>query len=179
MHRSLARLLAPLGTAGILASVGVGAVHAQDFIYEPDRNVTVIQADQNVINHLDTVTRTFSCPDGSALATFAADGALWRNQSSDGVIGTLWSGSEGGSTLTLTFTNWNTSGDQTTGLAYVCTGNLDPQAQPQPQPQPQAQPQPQQPPAPAIQVGLNQADFQAAYATLLKSLPPAPRVSHW
>ena len=96
MHRSLARLLAPLGTAGLLATsgLGIGVVHAQDVIYEPSRNVSVIQADQDVINHLDTVTRTFSCPDGSALSTFAADGALWRNQSSDGVAGTLLSGRE-------------------------------------------------------------------------------------
>lgn len=186
MHRSLARLLAPLGAASVLASVGAGAVHAQDFIYEPDRNVTVIQADHDVINHFDTVTRTFSCPDGSSLSTFASDDALWRNQSSDGVNGTLWSGGAGAGSLTLTFTNFNLSGDQFTGAAFVCTGNQDPQAQPQPQPAPQAAPQPQpqaQPPAqvaaPTIPVGLNQTDFQAAYDALIKTLPPAPRIAHW
>ena len=178
MHRSLARLVAPLGAAGVLASFGVGAVHAQDFIYEPDRNVTVIQADHEVINHYDTVSRTFTCPNGSALSTFASDGALWRNQSSDNVNGYLWSGAAGDSSLTMTFTNWNLSGDQTTGIAFVCTGNQDPQAQTETPPvaQPQPQPQPQQP---TIQVGLNQTDFQAAYTALLKTLPPAPRVAHW
>jgi hypothetical protein len=183
MHRSFARLLAPLGAAGVLASLGTGAVHAQDFIYEADRNVTVVQADHEVINHYDTVSRTFSCPDGSVLSTFLSDGALYRNQSSDNVNETLWSGGAGGSSFTLTFTNWNLSGDQTTGAAYVCTGNIDPQAQqpaaPDPQAQPQPQPQAQQPQAPVIQVGLNQADFQAAYTALLKTLPPAPRVAHW
>jgi hypothetical protein len=145
MHRSLARLLAPLATAGVLATTGIGAVHAQDFIYEPDRNVTVIQADHQVINHLDTVTRTFSCPNGATLSTFV-DGALWRNQSSDNVNATLWSGSQGSTSLTLTFTNWNVDGDQVTGLAFVCNGNVDPQAQPPvPDPQPQPQPQPEPP----------------------------------
>ena len=181
MSRSFTRLLAPLGAAGVLASFGVGAVHAQDFIYEPDRNVTVVQANHEVINHYDTVSRTFSCPDGSALSTFLSDGALYRNQSDNGVASYLWSGSAGGSSFTLTFTNWNLSGDQTTGVAFVCTGNIDPQAQPPVanDPQPQPQPQPQQPQAPVIQVGLNQADFQAAYTALLKTLPPAPRVAHW
>jgi hypothetical protein len=179
MHRSLARLLAPLATAGVLATTGIGAVHAQDFIYEPDRNVTVIQSDHEVINHLDTVTRSFSCPNGATLSTFASDGALWRNQSSDNVGATLWSGSQGDTSLTLTFTNWNVSGDQVTGIAFVCNGNQDPQAQPQPDPQPQPQLQPQQPQQPAIQVGLNQADFQAAYTALLQTLPPAPRRAHW
>jgi hypothetical protein len=182
MHRSFARLLAPLGAVSVLASFGAGVVNAQDFIYEADRNVTVIQADHEVINHFDTVTRTFTCPGGSSLSTFASDNALWRNQSSDGVNGTLWSGSAGDSSLTLTFSNFNLSGDQITGIAYVCTGNQDPQAQPAPQAQPVPQPQPQaQPPvtAPTIPVGLNQADFQAAYDALLKTLPPAPRINHW
>ena len=76
MTRLFTRLVAPLGLAGMLASAGGGIVHAQDFIYEPDRNVTVIQADQEVINHYDTVSRTFTCPNDSVLSTFAADGAL-------------------------------------------------------------------------------------------------------
>ena len=122
MHRSFARLLAPLGAVSVLASFGAGVVNAQDFIYEADRNVTVIQADHEVINHFDTVTRTFTCPGGSSLSTFASDNALWRNQSSDGVNGTLWTGSAGDSSLTLTFSNFNLSGDQITGIAYVCTG---------------------------------------------------------
>jgi hypothetical protein len=167
--------MAPLGIAGLLATAGAGIVHAQDYIYEADRNVTVIQADHEVINHFDTVSRTFTCPNDSVLATFTSDGALWRNQSSGGVNATQWSGSEGANSLTLTFTNWNVSGDQTTGLAYICTGNQDPQAQ-TPAPTPTPAPQPQQP---TVQVGLNQSSFQAAFNALLQTLAPAARISQW
>ena len=89
----------------------------------------------------------------------------------------MWSGSAGGSSLTLTFTNFNLSGDQTTGLAYVCTGNQDPQAQaPAPTPTPAPQPQPQ---APIIQDGLKQSDFQAAFNALLQTLPAGAHTSQW
>jgi hypothetical protein len=73
--------------------------------------------------------------------------------------------------LQLSFTNWNLDGDQTYSFSVGCDGPA-----PAPDPTPAPAPQPRQP---TIQVGLNQADFQAAYTALLKTLPPAPRVSHW
>jgi hypothetical protein len=127
MHRSLARLLAPLATAGLLATTGLTAAHAEGLTYQPAQNDTFVEADHGVINHLDTVTRTVSCPNGTTLTPFY-DGTLAKNQSSAGVVDSQWSGSAGGTSLTLTFTNWNLSGDQTTGVAYLCNGNALPPA---------------------------------------------------
>jgi hypothetical protein len=173
MHRSLVRLLAPLGAAGLLATAGLGSAAAQSL---PTWHL--VQSDPQVINHLDTASFVYNCPDGARVAQNQVDDdAIVNNTSSSNVTMAHFLNYDG--SLQLSFTNWNIEGDQTYSFSVGCDGPAtDPTPVVAPTPVPSPQPQ-QQPNTPPIQVGLNQADFQAAYNALLKTLPPAPRTTHW
>jgi hypothetical protein len=122
------KTLARLAPAVFALGLGATAVQAEGYTYDTGRDVTFTSTDAQVINHYQTLRQSFSCPNGMRLATFSSDGALTRNTSSSGVAAYLWDGSEGGTSLTETFTNWNASGDQTYSIAYACHGRYAPDA---------------------------------------------------
>jgi hypothetical protein len=170
MHRSIVRLLAPLGTAGLLALAGTGAAAAQTTWY-------TVATDPVVINHFDTASFVYHCPNGERVAQNQVDDdAILTNTSSANVTMAHLLNYDG--SLQISFTNWNTSGDQTYSFNVGCQGQA-PAPEPVPTAAPTPAPQAPQPQQPAPQVGLNQTDFQAAYDALLKSLPAAPRIQHW
>jgi hypothetical protein len=103
-HLSL-KTIARLAPAVFALGLGATAVQAESYSYDTGRDVTFISTDAQVINHYQTVRQSFTCPNGMRLATFSSDGALARNTSSSGVAAYLWDGSEGGTSLTETFTN--------------------------------------------------------------------------
>jgi hypothetical protein len=115
-------------TPALLAlGLGATAVHADGYSYVAERDTTIVSFDPHVINHADTVRQTFSCPGGHTIGTFA-NGDTWRNVSSDGVDAYVWSGGQGSSSLAMTFTNRNLSGDQTYAIALACNGRYAPDA---------------------------------------------------
>jgi hypothetical protein len=171
MHRSLVRLLAPLGTAGLLALAGASGASAQSTWY-------TVATDPVVINHFDTASFVYHCPNGERVAQNGVDDdAILSNTSSPNVTMAHFLNYDG--SLQISFTNWNTIGDQTYSFTVGCQGQAPAAPDPVPTAAPTPAPAPQQPQAPAPQVGLNQTDFQAAYDALLKSLPAAPRIQHW
>jgi hypothetical protein len=172
MHRSLVRLLTPLGAAGLLATAAFGSASAQSL---PSWHL--VQSDPQVINHFDTASFVYHCPDGASVAqNLVDDDAIVNNTSSANVTMAHFLNYDG--SLQLSFTNWNVTGDQTYSFSVGCNGPA-PDATPVAAPTPAPTAQPQQPAPVSIQVGLNQADFQSAYNALLKTLPPAPRTTHW
>jgi hypothetical protein len=169
-----------------MALAGAASASAQDLPYTTapfGPGSYQVTLEPQVINHFQTVEFLYRCPNGDKVAQDAADNPSVTNTSSAHVTSAPWLNYDG--SLQLGFTNWNVSGDQTYSFQVICLGNppdQQPAPAPVPTPAPDPQPAPQQQPqqqAPAAQVGLNQADFQAAYDALLKTLPPAPRRAHW
>jgi hypothetical protein len=182
MHRSIARFIAPLGITGLMALAGAASASAQEMPYTAAPfapGFYQVTVEPQVINHFQTVSFLYHCPNGDRVGQDAADNPSVTNTSSANVTIAPWINYDG--SLQLGFTNWNVDGDQTYSFQVICVGNL-PAQEPAPTPAPAPQPAPQQQPqkqADAPQVGLNQADFQAAYDALLQTLPPAPRRAHW
>jgi len=127
MQFSSLKFLARVTPALVALAVGATAVHADGYSYVAPRDTTIISVDPKTINHWDTKRETFSCPSGHTLGTFA-NGDVWRNTSSDGVDAYVWSGHEGDTSLSMTFTNRNVSGDQTYAIAFACHGRYAPDA---------------------------------------------------
>jgi hypothetical protein len=152
----------------LLALGGVSAASAQTRYYE-------VSEPPQVINHFDTVSFMYHCPNGD----MASDGAgnIATNTSSPNVTMAQFRNYDG--SVQISFTNWNLDGDQTYSFNILCMTDRPlevtaPTPDPSPVPAPQPQPQPQAP-VQAPLAGLSLTDFQAAYNGLLTSLPTAQR----
>ena len=73
------------------------------------------------INHLATITRTYSCPSGQVAGV---SDEWWidpyYNTSSANVSAVLSGGGYGASSLTIRYTNWSISGDQRASIQLIC-----------------------------------------------------------
>ena len=170
MHRSLVRLLAPIGVVGLLASSSLSTASAQSL---PTWHW--VSTDPQVINHAATASLSYTCPDGQNVAIngFGND-AIIENTSSANVTMAHYLNTLDGS-LSVSFTNWNLDGDQTYSFNIGCPGPAaDPTPPPDPgvQQTPLTQVQPQQPPAlgDAANDPLTASGFLDAYTTLLQGL---------
>jgi hypothetical protein len=170
MNRSLTRLLAPLGIAGLLASSSLGTASAQTV---PTWHW--VSTDPQVINHGATASFYYTCPDGQNVAVNGlGNDADVENTSSSNVTMAHYLNTLDGS-LSVSFTNWNLDGDQTYSFNVGCPGpapDQDPPAAVPVQQVPPIQPQPQQPPAlgSAANDPLTASGFLDAYNALLQSL---------
>jgi len=167
MHRSIARLLAPLGVAGLFALGGVGSASAETRYYE-------VTSPDTVINHLDTASFLYTCPNGDMVPDGMGNPPV-TNTSSPNVTMAVFHKYDG--SVQISFTNWNLSGDQTYSFRVLCQTDAplpSAPAQPDPVPAPTAAPRPQPQPAAPL-TGLSLADFQSAYDALIKTLPAGRR----
>ncbi|MBV9580546.1 MAG: hypothetical protein JO057_18340 [Chloroflexi bacterium] len=169
MNHSLARLLAPLGAIGLLASSSLGTASAQSL---PAWHW--VSTDPQVINHGATASFYYTCPDGQNVAINGlGDDANVENTSSPNVTMAHYLNTLDGS-LSVSFTNWNLDGDQTYSFNVGCPGpapDQTPPPAPNVQQTPVTQAPPQQPPALGDMVNdpLTAAGFLDAYNALLQS----------
>src|ERR671933_2101428 len=166
MNRSLARLFAPLGAIGLLASSSLGTASAQSL---PTWHW--VQADPQVINHGATASFYYTCPDGQNVTINGlGNDALVENTSSPNVTMAHYLNLLDGS-LSVSFTNWNLDGDQTYSFNVGCPGPAPDQAPPPADPTQTPPPAPQVPaPPPPPSPPLSAAGFLDAYNALLQGL---------
>ena len=166
MNRSLTRLLAPLGIAGLLASSSLGTASAQTV---PTWHW--VSTDPQVINHGATASFYYTCPDGQNVAINGlGNDANVENTSSPNVTMAHYLNTLDGS-LSVGFTNWNLDGDQTYSFNVGCPGPAPDQTPPPADPTQTPPPAPQvQAPLPAASAALSAAGFLDAYTALLQGL---------